>query len=93
MAVVHRFDCGHDHQGSISSTFHGQLLYVTIPKAQKDTNDLTVFLLFWDLCIKAVRKHVVENNPRVVQSSALGLNGFLMYKNVNSISRVSKIPK
>jgi hypothetical protein len=36
--------------GSISTTFYGQLLQVQIPKAQKDTEFLTEFLCFWDLC-------------------------------------------
>ncbi len=36
-------------QVSISSMFYKQLLGAQIPKAQKDTDDLTVFLCFWDL--------------------------------------------
>jgi len=35
--------------GSISPTYYEQLLPTQIPKAQKDTDDLTVFLRFWDL--------------------------------------------
>jgi len=38
-----------DSQVSISSTFFEQLLHLKIPKAQKDTDDLTDFLWFWDL--------------------------------------------
>ncbi len=34
---------------SISSTIYEQLLCVQIPKAQKDTDNLTEFLRFWDL--------------------------------------------
>jgi len=36
--------------GLISSTFYEKLLRAQIPKAQKDTDHLTEFLLFWDLC-------------------------------------------
>ncbi len=32
------------------TTFYEQLLCAEIPKEQKDTNDLIVFLHFWDLC-------------------------------------------
>jgi len=32
-------------------TFYEELLRVQIPKAQKDTDDLTIFLRFWDLCV------------------------------------------
>ncbi len=32
-------------------TFYEQLLRMQIPKLQKDTDDLTVFLCFWDLLI------------------------------------------
>ncbi len=35
--------------GSISPKFYNQLLLQQIPKVQKDTSDLTVFLSFWDL--------------------------------------------
>ncbi len=34
---------------SISPMFYEQLFRVKIPKAQKDIDDLTVFLRFWDL--------------------------------------------
>ena len=34
---------------SISPTFYMQLLHVQIPKVQKDNDDLTVFLCYWDL--------------------------------------------
>jgi len=37
-------------QGSIQSKFYAQILLAQIPKAQKDTDDLTVFFLIWDLC-------------------------------------------
>ena len=43
--------------GSISPTcFYEQLLRSKIPKAHKDTDDLTVFLHFWDL--RAQKLHV-----------------------------------
>jgi hypothetical protein len=35
--------------GSISQTFYEQLLRTQIPKGQKDIDDLTVYLRFWDL--------------------------------------------
>ncbi len=34
---------------SISSTFYVQLLHMQIPRALKDTDNLTEFLCFWDL--------------------------------------------
>jgi len=49
---------------SISTTFFEQLLHVQIPKAQKDTDDLTVlFALLESLFVKAAHKHVVEIDP------------------------------
>jgi len=36
-------------QVSVSSTFYTQFLCSLIPKAQKDTDDVTLFLHFWDL--------------------------------------------
>ncbi len=38
----------------MSPTFYEQLLHTKIPKAQKDTDDLTVFLRFWDLHMKTL---------------------------------------
>jgi len=39
--------------------------FVNIPKVQKDTNDLTVFISFFgSLLVKATHKHVGEINPR-----------------------------
>jgi len=35
--------------GSISTMFYEQLLLKKIPKAQKDSDDLTVFFHFWVL--------------------------------------------
>jgi hypothetical protein len=37
-------------QVTILPTFYKQLLCAQILKVQKDTDDLTVFLRFWDLC-------------------------------------------
>ncbi len=37
------------NHGSISSTFYEQNFCEKIPKAEKDTDDLTVFLRFLDL--------------------------------------------
>jgi hypothetical protein len=34
---------------SISSTFYEQLFQAQIPEVQKDSDDLTVLLCFWDL--------------------------------------------
>jgi len=39
-------------------------LQADVPKVQKDTLDLTVFLCFWDLQVKALGKHVGEIDPR-----------------------------
>jgi len=47
------------HLGLISPTFYAPLLQAQIPKAMKDTDDLTVFVHFWDMRMaKAARKHV-----------------------------------
>jgi len=37
------------NQGFNSSTFYTQLLCAQVPNAQKDTDNLTEFLFFWDL--------------------------------------------
>jgi hypothetical protein len=37
--------------GLISPTFYKLLLHMQIPKAQKDTDDLAVYLRFWDLSV------------------------------------------
>jgi len=51
----------HTLTGSISPTLYEQLLQTKIPKAQKDTDEVTVFfLLKGSLGIKAARKHVGE---------------------------------
>jgi len=47
--AVHLVGGTSGNQGSISPTFYEQLLCVKIPKVQKETDDLTVFLCFWDL--------------------------------------------
>jgi len=39
----------------ISSAFYEQLLHAQIPKVQKETDDMTVFLHFWDLGSKKLR--------------------------------------
>jgi len=50
---------------SISSAFHVQLLPAQIPKAQKDTDNLTEFSRFLgSALIKAVHKHVGEIDPK-----------------------------
>jgi len=36
--------------GLISPTIYAKLLYTQIPKAQKDSQVISVFLRFWDLC-------------------------------------------
>jgi len=38
-----------DNYGLVSPMFYKQRLHAQIPKAQKDSDDLTVFLRFWDL--------------------------------------------
>jgi len=42
------------NQVSISRTLYQQLLHKQIPKVQNDTDDLTVFLCFWDKNVKVV---------------------------------------
>jgi len=50
---------------SILPTFYKRLLRSKISKAQKDTDDLTVFYCFWDLPpIKAAHKNVGDIVPR-----------------------------
>jgi len=50
--------------GSISPTFYEQLLHAQIPKAQKDTDDLTVFFaLLGSAGVKTSCKHVGEIDP------------------------------
>jgi len=39
-----------DPQGTISSMFYKQLLHTKIPIVQKDSQIISVFLHFWDLC-------------------------------------------
>jgi len=42
---------------NVKSTFYAQLLRVQVPKAQKETNDLTVFFAhLGSLCVKAAHK-------------------------------------
>jgi hypothetical protein len=49
---------------SISPTFYKQLLPEKIPKAQKDTGDLTVcFAILGSDRVKAVLKHAGEIDP------------------------------
>jgi len=49
---------------STSQTIYKQLLLVQIPKAQKDTDELTVFFaLLGSVHLKALSKHVVEIDP------------------------------
>jgi len=40
--------------------FYEQLMQVKIPKAQKDTEDLTVFFCFWEQLKKNCSQNVVE---------------------------------
>ena len=51
-------------QWLISPTFYEQLLHTKIPKAQKDGQIKHLFVLLGSDCVKAVRKHVDEINPR-----------------------------
>jgi len=46
---------------SISSTFYAQLLRSQIPKAQKDRQAVSLFVLFGSARIKAVRKMFVKS--------------------------------
>jgi len=56
-------------QGSISPTFYSQLLSAQIPKAQKDTDDLTVILVLLKyMRLKAARKTLVKSTPSLVNT-------------------------
>jgi hypothetical protein len=50
--ITQSFNCENRDQGSISPTFYNQLLQEQIPKMQKETDDLTVFLRFWNLQVQ-----------------------------------------
>ncbi len=41
----------HNTRGQFHRRWNEEFLRPKIPKAQKDANDLTVFLRFWDLCV------------------------------------------
>jgi len=52
----------YSYLGSISSTFYVQLLRLQIPKAQKDTDDLTVFFtLSGSTSVKAECKTLMKS--------------------------------
>jgi len=46
--------------GSISPLFYAKLLLAQITKVQKDTDDMAVFLCFWDL-VQAANKTLVKS--------------------------------
>jgi len=49
---------------SISSTFYEQLLHAQIPKAQKKTDNLTVFFaLSGSVCVKAAHRMLIKLTP------------------------------
>jgi len=48
----------------ILPTFYEQLLHAQIPKVQKGTDDLTVFLHFWDLIAQKLLVKDWLNGPR-----------------------------
>jgi len=53
-------------QISISPTFYEQLFHTKVPKGQKDTDDLAVFLRFWGHgCVKVIHKHADEIDTRI----------------------------
>jgi len=53
-----------DVHGSISPTFYANLLNAKVPKAQKDTDDLTViFALLGSARVKALHKMLVKLTP------------------------------
>jgi len=63
----HRPSEQHFHQVTISSTFHKQLLCVRIPKAQKNTGNLSVFFtLLGSACVKAACKMLVKSTQVIV---------------------------
>jgi hypothetical protein len=70
---------------SISPIFYWQLLHAKIPKGQKDTDDLTAFFCFWDLCsqkmhIKCCRnRHMVQRKVKLLE------------KDFNSCDKISEL--
>jgi len=56
--IVLSFTC----LGSISSTFYVHLLHTQIPRAQKNTDNLTEFLRFWNLK-KLCKNMLVKSTP------------------------------
>ena len=58
---------------SILPTIYMQLLRVQIPKAQKLLN-LTVFLRFWDLCVKVAHKMLVKLTPDALSFAQFNKN-------------------
>jgi len=60
-------------RGQLHQHVYLQLLQAQILKAQTDTVKCQSFLHFWNLRIKAARKHVGEIDPRFQSStSAIG---------------------
>jgi hypothetical protein len=80
---------GRSTSGSISSTFYMQLLRMQNPKAQKDTDNWTQFLCFWDLhSLKLSLDMMVKSNLDVHTSG----NGSSPNDDVFMISLVQKNP-
>ncbi len=53
-------------QRSISPRYYEKLLHPQIPKAQKDTEDLTVFVTLVSERVKAACKMLVKSTPNFV---------------------------
>ncbi len=64
---------------AISSTFYEQLLRTQIPKAQKDTDELTVFfMLSGSARTKTACKTLMKSTPRVfVPTDGIVINVYL----------------
>jgi hypothetical protein len=63
----------HIDQGSISPMFYEQLLHTKIPKAQENTDDLTVFfVLLRSARVKAAHKMFVKSTPDITKVRPTG---------------------
>ncbi len=66
---------------SISPIFDEQLFHSKIPKAQKDTDDLTLFLCFWDLYEYKLQVNMLRKFTSVKFTQGVGetFEGFAGY--------------
>ncbi len=56
---VHKIEVGVNFSNILRVIFNH-----TYPKSSLDTNYLTEFLIFWDLCLKTAYENVYEIDPR-----------------------------